>query len=161
MNTSSERLAELVMPVLLKENIVQKDQVINSEWLAKAIDTLKERSKTLIELAQSLRYYIAEEVEYESKARAKFLNEKSSPLLQGLREALANLEVFSIPEMERVFVSLTERYGVKLGKLAQPARVAITGRAESPGIFEVLEIVGKEKVLKRLDKAIKTIETVQ
>jgi glutamyl-tRNA synthetase len=161
MNTSSERLAELVMPVLLKENIIQKDQVINSEWLSKAIDTLKERSKTLIELAQSLRYYIADEVEYESKARSKFLNENSSTLLQGLREALSTLDVFSIPEIERVFVSLTERYGVKLGKLAQPARVAITGRAESPGIFEVLEIVGKEKVLKRLDKAIKTIESLR
>jgi glutamyl-tRNA synthetase len=159
MNTPSKRLAELVMPVLLKENIVQKDQVINTEWLSKAIDTLKERSKTLIELAHSLRYYIADEVEYESKARTKFLNEKSYGLLQGLREALCNLDVFSVPEIEKVFVSLSEKHEVKLGKLAQPARVAITGRAESPGIFEVLEIVGKEKTLKRLDKAIKTIES--
>jgi glutamyl-tRNA synthetase len=161
MNASSEKLAGLIMPILLQENIVQKSQEISIEWLSKAIDTLKERSKTLIELAQSLRYYIAEEVAYDSKAQAKFLNEKSYNLLQGLREALTRLDVFSVPEIEKVFVSLAEQHGVKLGKLAQPARVAVTGRAESPGIFEVLEVVGKEKTLKRLDKAIKTIESIK
>ncbi len=161
MGTSSERLAELVMPILLKENIIKKGHVINTEWLSKAIDSLKERSKTLIELAHSLRYYIAEEVEYDSKAKAKFLNEKSYDLLRELKESLLNLNVFSSSEIEKVFESLSEKHGIKLGKLAQPTRVAVTGRAESPGIFEVLEIVGKEKTLKRLEKAIKTIESLK
>jgi len=161
MGTSSKRLAELVMPILLKENIVEKGHVINTEWLSKAIDSLKERSKTLIELAHSLRYYIAEEVEYDSKAKAKFLNEKSYDLLRELKESLLNLNVFAASEIEKVFVSLAEKHKIKLGKLAQPARVAVTGRTESPGIFEVLEIVGKEKTLKRLEKAIKTIESLK
>jgi glutamyl-tRNA synthetase len=161
MGTSSERLAELVKPILLQENITQKDHMIDSEWLLKAIDSLKERSKTLVELAHSLRYYIAEEVAYSSKARAKFLNEKSYDLLKELKEGLGNLTDFSVSEIEKVFAFITEKHGVKLGKLAQPARVAVTGRAESPGIFEVLEIIGKEKTLNRLEKAIKTIESIK
>jgi glutamyl-tRNA synthetase len=161
MGTSSERLAELVKPILLQENITQKDHMIDSEWLLKAIDSLKERSKTLVELAHSLRYYIAEEVAYDSKARAKFLNEKSYDLLKELKEGLSNLTDFSVSEIEKVFAFITEKHGIKLGKLAQPARVAVTGRAESPGIFEVLEIIGKEKTLNRLEKAIKTIESIK
>jgi len=47
-----------------------------------------------------------------------------------------------------------KKYNIKLGNLAQPVRVAVTGKAESPGIFEVIEILGQEKVLKRLEKAI-------
>lgn len=159
MGTSSERLAELVFPVLLKENIIQKESEISRLWLSKAIDSLKERSKTLIELAHSLRYYIEEEIEYDKKAKAKFLTQKSRDLLKDLQKSLSSLGDFSSQEIEKVFISLMEKHGVKLGKLAQPARVAITGRAESPGIFEVLEIVGKEKAIKRLEKAIKTIES--
>ncbi len=161
MGTPSEKLAELVMPILLEESIIQKGHVIDSEWFLKAIDSLKERSKTLVELAHSLRYYIAEEVEYDSKAKAKFLNEKSHDLLQELQRGLGSLADFSVAEIEKVFALITEKHGVKLGKLAQPARVAVTGRAESPGIFEVLEIIGKEKTLKRLEKAIKTIESIK
>lgn len=159
MRTSSKRLAELVMPILLKEGVIKKDQVINSEWLSRAIDTLKERSKTLVELAHFLHYYIAEEVQYDAKAQAKFLNEKSYGLLMELKKGLSNLADFSALEIEKVFATIVDKYGVKLGKVAQPARVAITGRAESPGIFEVIDIVGKKKTLKRLEKALKTIES--
>jgi glutamyl-tRNA synthetase len=160
MSTSSKKLAELVTPILLHEDIIKDSNMFDSEWLSKAIDSLKERSKTLVELAHSLRYYIAEEIEYDSKARAKFLNEKSCDLLQELYKGLSALTDFSVPEIEKVFALLTEKHGVKLGKLAQPARVAVTGRAESPGIYEVLEIIKKEKTLRRLEKAIRTIESL-
>jgi glutamyl-tRNA synthetase len=58
-------------------------------------------------------------------------------------------------EIEKAFMSIVEKHNLKLGSIAQPARVAITGVAASPGIFEVMEIVGKEKVLKRLSRVIK------
>jgi glutamyl-tRNA synthetase len=156
-HSPSERLAELVMPFLVKEKIIGEGQDIDRKWLSKAIDTLKERSKTLVELANTLRYYIAEEVEYNAKAKDKFLNEKSSELLIELKNSIASVPDFSHQALEIVFKSIVEKHGVKLGSLAQPVRVAITGGTESPGIFEVLEIVGKEKTLRRLEKAIKTI----
>jgi glutamyl-tRNA synthetase len=157
-HSPSEKLAELVMPFLVKEKIIEEGQDIDRSWLSKAIDTLKERAKTLVELATSLRYYIAEEVEYSEKAKEKFLNEKSRVLLVALTKDLSSLHEFTHQELEKVFKAIVEQHGVKLKELAQPVRVVMTGGTESPGIFEVLEIVGKEKTLKRLEKAIKSIE---
>lgn len=157
--SNPEELAELVMPFLENAGIIQKGEDIDRQWLSKAIKILQERSKTLVELANSLRYYIAEEVEYNEKAKAKFLNEKSRDLLIELKDALNALSDFSVAELEKSFKSIIEKHGIKLGALAQPVRVAITGGTESPGIFEVLEIVGKEKTIKRLEKAIETIES--
>jgi glutamyl-tRNA synthetase len=153
----SEKLGEMVMPFLLREKVIHDGQTLDKEWLSKAIDTLKERSKTLVELTHALRFYIAEDIEYDEKAKTKFLNKKSLSYLIDVKEAFTRLDNFIAPEIEKVFVALVEKHSTKLGNLAQPVRVAITGRAESPGIFEVLEIVGKEKTLRRLDKAIETI----
>jgi glutamyl-tRNA synthetase len=156
-NSSAEELAEMVVPFLIKEKVISKGQTLDKEWLSKAIDTQKERSRTLIELANSLRYYISEDVEYNEKAKIKFLNEKSLPYLIELKDSLVSISDFSALEIEKVFTSIIEKHGIKLGNLAQPVRVAMTGKTESPGIFEVIEIAGKEKTLKRLEKAIKTI----
>jgi glutamyl-tRNA synthetase len=157
-NSDSGKLAELVIPFLVQEKIIGEDRTPEREWLSKAITTLKERARTLVELASRLRYYIAEYVDYDEKAKAKFLNDKSLPYLVELRENLVLLEDFSALELEKAFKIIVEKHGIKLGNIAQPVRVAITGGTESPGIFEVLEIVGKEKTLKRLEKAIETIE---
>ena len=158
MNSPSEKLAELVMPFLEKEGIVSKEETLEKAWLSKAIDTLKERSKTLVELAKSLRYYIAEDIEYDEKAKAKFLNEKSRDLLIELKDGLASMEGFSETGIEGLFKSIVERHEIKLGKLAQPVRVALTGGTKSPGIFEVLDVMGREKALRRLERAIGMIE---
>lgn len=157
MNTDAEKLAQMVIPFLVRERIISEGQLVDLKWLSKAVSTLKERAKTLVELASLLRYYIAEYVEYDEKAKAKFLNEKSRDLLIELKDNLESLTDFSAIELEKIFRSIIERHNIKLGPLAQPVRVAITGGTESPGIFEVLEIVGKEKVIKRLEKAIKVI----
>ena len=155
--SNPEELAELVIPFLENAGTIQKGQTLDRQWLSKAIKTLQERSKTLVELANSLRYYIAEDVQYDEKAKAKFLNEKSMPYLKELKEGMESISDFSALELEKVFTSIVEKHGIKLGALAQPVRVAMTGGTESPGIFEVLEILGKEKTLKRLDKAVKAI----
>ncbi len=153
-NTSSEKLVELVKPFLVREEVIGEEEMMDKKWLSKAIDTLKERSKTLIELAKSLRYYIAEEIEYDEKARAKFLNEQSRELLIEMKDGLSLLDEFTKESIERLFRSIVEKYGVKLGLLAQPVRVALTGSTASPGIFEVIDVLGKEKTIKRLEKAI-------
>ncbi|MEW6001709.1 MAG: glutamate--tRNA ligase [Nitrospirota bacterium] len=152
-----EELGELVIPFLIKEKIIREGRTLDKDWLSKAIMTLKERSKTLVELANSLKYYIVEEVEYEPKAKDKFLNEKTLIYLVEVNEEFEKLEDFVAPEIEKIFKALIERHDTKLADIAQPVRVAMTGKTESPGIFDVLEILGKEKVLRRLEKAIKTI----
>jgi len=152
-----ESLIGLVKPFLIREKIIEEGRTLNEQWLSKAISTLQERSKTLLELAQSLGYYIGDDVEYAVKAKEKFLNEKYIANLIWVKEALIALNNFTSTGIEKVFVEIAEKLNTKLGNIAQPVRVAITGRTESPGIFEVLEIVGKEKSLKRIDRAIKEI----
>ncbi|PKL51896.1 MAG: glutamate--tRNA ligase [Nitrospira bacterium HGW-Nitrospira-1] len=160
MSASPERLVELVRPFLIKEHLISEDQALDTTWLAKAIHTLQERARTLVELAASLRYYISEDVVFNDKAREKFLNEKSRELLMELKEGISSLSEFSMSELESLFKSIVEKHGVKLGALAQPVRVAMTGGTESPGIYEVLDVLGKEKALRRLEKAIKMIGDV-
>jgi glutamyl-tRNA synthetase len=152
------RLVDLVVPFLRQEGILESDGSLDRAWLARAIRTLQERVKTLIELAKSLRYYVAETVELNSNAAAKFINAQTLPYLNDVRESLFVLSDFSAAHIEEVFKSLVEKHHTKMGKIAQPVRVAVTGGTESPGIFEVLEIVGKERALKRLDSAIQSVE---
>lgn len=156
--TPPERLCEMVRPFLIQNGAIGPGDALETQWLSKAILTLVERSKTLVELAGSLRYYILEEVEMEQRAREKFINAKNLENLASARAALERAEDFTAPGLEAAFRKLMEERGVKLGALAQPVRVAVTGRTESPGIFEVLEIVGRERTLKRLERAIETIE---
>jgi glutamyl-tRNA synthetase len=161
MGSDPAALADLVIPFLVREGIIGEGDTLEKQWLSKAIATLKERAKTLVELAASLRYYIAQDVEYQEKAKTKFLTDKSLVHLKELKDALASLPDFSAHELEKVFKAIVEKHAIKLGNLAQPVRVAMTGGTESPGIFEVIEIVGKEKTLRRLERAIATIEASQ
>ena len=152
--SAPEALAEAVMPFLISEGIIPEGRQLDMQWLSKAIFSLKERSRTLVELAHSLRYYILDYVEIDPKAGNKFLKPEHIHLLSELHELLSGIADFTAAEIEKAFISLSERHELKLGAIAQPARVAITGTTASPGIFEVMEIVGKEKVLKRLGRAI-------
>jgi glutamyl-tRNA synthetase len=158
MESPPEKLAELVMPFLIRDGLVREGGSLDNKWLCRAVGTLQQRSKTLIELSASLRYYIAEDIEYDEKAQKKFLNEKDLVMLVELHEELKNIPAFTEAELEQVFRSIVDKHGIKLGKLAQPVRVAITGGTASPGIFEMLEVIGKEKTLRRIEKAIATIK---
>jgi glutamyl-tRNA synthetase len=150
-------LCNMVRPFLIQDGTITEETELDEGWLSKAIGTLVERAKTLRELAASLRYYVLEYVEVEPKAREKFLNEKHLGNLKEAAQALREVEDFTASELEAAFRAMMDRLGVKLGALAQPVRVAVTGRTESPGIFEVLEVLGKEKTLKRMDRAIESI----
>lgn len=149
----AKKLAEMVIPFLEKEGISDGQQ-LDMEWLSKAVNSLKERVRTLVELANSLKYYILEYVEIDPVAKEKFLKPENIRHLSELKEILAGLTDFTAANIERVFHSFAEKHGLKLGSIAQPVRVAITGGAASPGLFDVLEIVGKDKVMKRLSKVI-------
>ena len=73
-------------------------------------------------------------------------------------EALEGVAAFDEKELEKAFLAVMEQTGLKLGKISQPVRVALTGRTASPGIFEIIAIIGKEQVLARLKRAIQYIE---
>jgi len=155
MNSDSEKLAELSLPFLIKKGIILEDQKIDIKWLARAVNLLKERSKTLDELADSLKYFIVDSVEIDPKASEKFLKPEGIKYLLELKDALEGLTSFSSSEVQRLFHIMSEKYNVKLSAIAQPVRVALTGRTSSPGIYEVIEILGREKTLQRLEEAVR------
>jgi glutamyl-tRNA synthetase len=152
--TPHDELCGMVMPFLIEDGTVTEGSEPDRAWLGRAIATLTERARDLRELAAALKYYIAESVEYDGKAAAKFLTAETKPYLEGVREGLAELAEMEHSAAEAVFNAVCEKHGVKLGKIAQPVRVALTGGTASPGIFEMLEVFGREKALARLDAAL-------
>nr|VFJ42323.1 MAG: glutamyl-tRNA synthetase [Candidatus Kentron sp. FW]VFJ50209.1 MAG: glutamyl-tRNA synthetase [Candidatus Kentron sp. FW] len=116
----------------------------------------RERAKTLRELAENSRYFYQDFDEYDAGAK-KHLTEKISGALEKLHRRFVALEDWSAPKIHQALVDVTEEEGIKLGKLAQPVRVAVTGRTFSPPIDITLELVGKTKTLRRIDGALKYI----
>jgi glutamyl-tRNA synthetase len=109
-------------------------------------------------MADQALFYYQDEVAYDPDAAKKFLNAEALPALRPLTAKLAALENYTETALEDAFKAVMRETGLKLGMIAQPVRVALSGRAASPGIFEITAIIGKEKTLARLGKAIDYIE---
>jgi len=149
------RLAGLVLNLLKKDGVIKTDP--DFEWFKKLIAILTERSHTLVEMKIGALPFIADDITIDEKAKAKQLTPDVAPLLTELSARLNLIEPFSHAEVEKIFTALVAEKGIKLGKLAQPVRVALTGSTVSPGIFEVIEVMGKDKVIRRINAAVKLI----
>lgn len=123
------------------------------------IKNLQERAKTLIELAGGAKFFFIkdDEIVFDEKAKTKFLTEDSKETLSLVVEGLEKLEDFTHDNIHEVFEAVMAKTELKLGKLAQPVRVALTGGTVSPSIFETIEALGKDATLTRLKKAIEII----
>ena len=130
----------------------------SGDFIENVIRTLQPRSKTLKDMAADALFYFQDDITYDAKAAAKFLRVEALTPLNRLIAALESIDRFSEQNLESAFRSVMEQTGLKLGKIAQPVRVALTGRTASPGIFEITEIIGKKNVLERLRKAVAYIE---
>ncbi len=151
------RLAELLLDLLKKDGIVSSVNEPDRDWLKKLVCILTERSHTLVEMKSAAIPFIVDEITMDEKARAKHLTPVAAQLLSELAKRLKNVNPFTHPEIEKVFNALINEKGLKLGKLAQPVRVALTGGTVSPGIFEVIEVMGAEKTIQRIERAIRQI----
>jgi glutamyl-tRNA synthetase len=124
------------------------------DYLAKAVKTLQPRSRTLKEMAESMEFYLVDEPPMDPNAARKFLVPAIRDPLERLIRTIDELEDFDEKRLEAIFHQLVEELGIKLGKIAQPVRVALTGSTVSPGLFEVIDVLGKEASLRRLRKAL-------
>ena len=134
---------------------------IQGDFLENVIKTLNTRSKTLLEMADGAIFYFNKNISYDEKAVKKVFKASSLEPLKLLAQKFDKLEFFDINSLEDSFKTVMEQTGLKLGKIAQPVRVALTGKTVSPGIFEIIEVLGKEDVVDRLEKAIDFIEKKQ
>jgi len=126
---------------------------VDHETLCKAVETMKPRSRTLREMAQGILFYFQDDIVYEEKGDRKFLKPDTVGLLERILSRLRRTEDFRQKSLETLFSAFLEEEGIKLGKIAQPLRLALTGRTASPGLFEVMEVLGKEKTVQRIEKA--------
>jgi glutamyl-tRNA synthetase len=153
-SATPQALAPQVLPFLQQKGWGAE----NDAYLHRIIPTLQPRSKTLLEMADQARFYYVEAVDFEEKAAKKFLRGAVIDPLRDLRRRLDELDDYNEANLEIVFKGLLEAFDIKLGKIAQPVRVALTGTSVSPGIFEIIAVLGKQRVRQRLDKAIAFIE---
>ncbi|CAB1079298.1 Glutamyl-tRNA synthetase (EC [Olavius algarvensis Delta 1 endosymbiont] len=149
--------SDLVGPLkpFLKERGIE---IESGDYATNVIETLQPRSKTLADMADAAMFYYLEDIEFEEKAARKFLKSAALEPLQLLAAKLKAATDYSQENLEDVFKSVMDETGLKLGKIAQPVRVALTGKTASPGIFEIIAILGPERVIPRLGKAIRFIE---
>jgi glutamyl-tRNA synthetase len=118
--------------------------------LLAAMAGLKERAKTLVELADGARFIVAERPLALDNNAAGLLTAEARNLLGDLSADLKTVEPWSAETTEQAVRAFAERKGVKLGTVAQPLRAALTGRSTSPPIFDVLAVLGKSESLGRL-----------
>jgi glutamyl-tRNA synthetase len=114
----------------------------------------QERAKTLVEMADISAFFYRDFEEFDQKAAKKHLKAAAREPLQQVRDRLEGLDEWVGEELHQVVIDVAEALSLNMGKVAQPLRVAVVGRAASPGIDVTLELVGREACLRRIDKAL-------
>jgi glutamyl-tRNA synthetase len=140
--TPDARLLELLAPF----GVPDRDPAT----LAKGIALLRPRAKTLVELARGLAVYGDDPDSFDPAGLKKFGRPEVAPILRRLAERLDAVEPFRHEAMEEVARSLAAESGLPLGQIAQPARLALTGSLASPPLFEMIEVLGRERARRRI-----------
>jgi glutamyl-tRNA synthetase len=144
-NTPTEQILELATPFL--ENAYPG---FDKAFALRVIKSMQDRLKTIIDIVPLSEYFFKDDYALDEQAKIKYLDKPGAKeIIEKLRVRLIGAD-FTKEGLEPVFKGLAEELKVKLGDIIHPTRVLLTGRAESPGIYDVLELLGKEKSLKRL-----------
>jgi glutamyl-tRNA synthetase len=151
-----DKITQAALPFFQQKGLIAGE--INPEIYERikaATGVVRDRVKTLAEVADAAYYFFRDDFSYESKGVDKhFKKEKAATILQEGKACLAGLDDFSVSGIEEVYRNLTERLQIKTADIFHPTRLAVTGRTVGPGLFDLMALVGKEKVLERLDRAV-------
>jgi len=118
------------------------------------------RATRLDEIADMSAFYFREDVKYDEKGVRDFFDEDGKNAIKSVMELIRNMKDFNKKEIEDGFKKISKEFNLKIVKIAQAVRLALTGRLVSPGIFEVMTFLGKDRVIKRLERAISEIKNV-
>ncbi len=161
----SELPLEKILPeaetFFIKDGLVTKEWLAeNKEYFAKLVDTVRVRVKTLQEVADASAYFFKDVEAYDEKGVAKHFKPEAAELLEKCIAALEADEVFDLTSTEAIYNKIAADNGLALGKVIHPTRLALTGRTVSPGMFDVMVLLGKEKTLARMRKAVEYIKSL-
>ncbi|MCH2108148.1 MAG: glutamate--tRNA ligase [Polyangiaceae bacterium] len=155
--TSDAEYLDLVRPFLADAGISDPDPKI----LREALPLIRERAHDLKDAAHHLDFYFRQPPIFEEKATKKFLKPESAEYLRGFAAAISALDSWTAEALETAFKSYVEAQDVKMKVVAQPVRVALSGRSASPGLFEVMIVLGKDLSLQRLEEGALRAEEAQ
>jgi len=153
-NTPPEKLAELLQEFIEKAGY----DVSAGPDLIAVLKVFQERCNTLVELAEEIRFLYVDIEEYNAKQAKKQFKEATLPILQSLAQQYADLDSWTAEAVHSVVENTVNTLEVGFGKVGQPLRLAVTGHGKSPSIDVTLELLGKEKTLERLEKAMAFIQ---
>jgi glutamyl-tRNA synthetase len=123
-------------------------------YVKAALDTCKGKIKTFVELPAYGGFYFRDEITYDAEAAKKSFVPENRPRLEKLRDAFAKLDSFTAATLEAALKATAAELGVKVGVLVHPVRLACTGNTSGPSLYHLLEVLGKEKTLARIERAL-------
>ncbi|WP_434654063.1 glutamate--tRNA ligase [Thermoanaerobacterium thermosaccharolyticum] len=155
-----DRLTKEVIPFLINKGLISDNY--DYDYIKKVVSAVREREKTLNEIAEAMSYYFNDEFDYDEKGVKKYFEKDGvDNILKEAIEVLDKVDDFNLVETERVYRDLIEKLDIKSGDLFHPTRLAISGRTFGPGLFDIMELLGKKKTIERIKKAIKYIENIK
>ena len=161
----SELPLEKILPeakaFFIKDGLVTEDWfTAHEEYFAKLVDVVRVRVKTLQEVADASTYFFKDITEYDAKGVAKHFKPESVAILEQCIAAIEADDVYDLATTEAAYNKIAADNDLSLGKVIHPTRLALTGRTVSPGMFDVMVLLGKEKTLNRLHKAVEYIKSL-
>ena len=148
---SLDRFIELAQPFLEKADI----DVSDKNYLRAVLSIVKEKIKLLSDVSEWTRYFFIEDYEFDPAAVQKvFGKPEATERLIALRDEFTRIENWNLETLESTLKNLAQKLGCKTGDLVHPARVAVSGRSVGPSLYHMLEVMGKERVLKRFHRLI-------
>lgn len=156
----NEQYLKKLETVKIQSALKKVQASLKLEWNidSEVIDALRDRSKTLNDMAKSARYFYLDPQEYDEQAVSKHFNETALNVFQNIQSRFADIDNWSADVLKQAVKDQAESLGLKMGQVGMPLRVAITGGTDSPDIGLTLELIGKEAVLRRLKSAAQSIE---
>ena len=148
----ADRFHELAVRALTKAGIDLTK--FDASYVKAALDTCRGKIKTFSELPAYAGFYFRDEIVYDPEAAKKSFVPENKPRLEKLRDAFAKTEPFSAATIEAALKATATELGVKVGVLIHPTRLATTGSPNGPSLYHLLEVIGKEKALERIERAL-------
>ncbi|RKY04992.1 glutamate--tRNA ligase [Candidatus Poribacteria bacterium] len=152
---------DAVIPFLERAGLIKREEITPEKrrWLEKIVEAVGDRMTTLADIVDYTYFFFTDEFEYSEEGLRKWLSKEGVPeMLEEVKELLAGVEPFERGEIERALRGYVEGKGLKAIRVFQPIRVAITGKTVGPGLFETIELLGRERTLGRLERAIRFLK---
>ncbi|MFW5998978.1 MAG: glutamate--tRNA ligase [Halanaerobiaceae bacterium] len=158
-----ERILEEALPLIKKEGYLNFPLEQSQEnRLKKIIDAVRKRTRTLVELADGISYFYTDDFKYEEKGVKKHFEKENTPeILKNNIDCLQKVEPFTRKEIENIYRKRSKNLDVKAARMIHTTRLALSGRTFGPGLFTLVELMGRKESIKRLNKALKYVNNLE